>query len=262
MLFLIFNDIIKIDFIVFAGTGGNMVFEEKFYIGYSDINKDYKLSNTAVLKLFENASCMHSALAGESMRTSVCRWFLKSYHVKIFSRAEFEEKATVKTWSRNIKGASAAREFEIYRENGELSAVALSNWARINCETMRPERISAETFAAYGSEPERTNFDSPWIDKLKEPDSFEAEKEIFIDRNFIDANNHMNNVFYLDSAVLALPESVYQKGECSEFEIMYKKAVGYGERVKCLFTETDNEYIVTVKSADLSECHAVIYFYK
>ena len=31
-----------------------MVFTAKFYIGYSDINKDYNLTNTSLLKLFEN----------------------------------------------------------------------------------------------------------------------------------------------------------------------------------------------------------------
>ena len=239
-----------------------MVYKEKFYIGYSDINKDFKASNTALLKLFENVSCMHSTAIGDGMKTSESRWFLKAYHVKIHKRAEHEELVTASTWSRTIKGATAAREFEIHTENGELSVTALSNWARVNGTTFRPERIDSEVFAAYGSEPERTNFESPWLDKLKAPEEYSYEKEFYIDRNFIDANNHMNNVFYMDLAAIALPEEIYQKGECSEFEIMYRKSIGYGETVKCLFSETDDAYFVTVKDCGLADIYAIIKLYK
>ena len=239
-----------------------MVYKEKFYIGYSDINKDFKASNTALLKLFENVSCMHSTAIGDGMKISASRWFLKSYHVKIHKRAEHEELVTASTWSRAIKGATAAREFEIHTESGELSVTALSNWARVNGETFRPERIDSEVFAAYGSEPERTNFESPWLDKLKAPEEYSYEKEFYIDRNFIDANNHMNNVFYMDLAAIALPEEIYQKGECSEFEIMYRKSIGYGETVKCLFSETSDAYFITVKDCGLTDIYATIKLYK
>ncbi len=239
-----------------------MIFKENFYVGYSDVGKDFRLSNTSVLRLFENVSCMHSSLAGDGMKTSPSRWFLKAYHVKIHNRAEQEERVTACTWSRNVKGVSASREFAIYKENGDLAVTGLSNWVRVNAATLKPERVDSALMERYQSETERTNFDSPWIDKLKEPENYSIEKEFYIDRNFIDANNHMNNVFYLDLAELILPEEVYEKGECNEFEIMYRKAIRYGETVKCFYTEEDDGYYVTIKSVDLSDCHAVIKLYK
>lgn len=239
-----------------------MVFKERFYVGYSDVNKDLRLSNTAALRFFENAACMHSNLAGDSMKTSESRWFLKGYHVKILSRPEQEEMVEARTWSRGTKGVSASREFEIYNEKGELCITALSNWVRVNAATLKPERISEALFSAYGSEPERTDFGGLWLEKLKEPEEYSFEKTVFIDRNLIDPNNHVNNVFYLDLATLALPEEIYERGEAAEFEIMYRKAVRYGETVKCLFSETEKGYFITVKSQDLSETNAVILLYK
>ncbi len=239
-----------------------MVFKENFYVGYSDVGKDFCISNTAVLKIFENVACMHSSYANDSMKTSASRWFLKSYHVKIHSRPEQEEKVTACTWGRGTKGVFASREFEIYDEKGKLSVTGISNWVRVNAETLKPERVEAELFSAYGSEQDKTNFGNLWIEKLKEPEEYISEKDFYIDRNFIDANNHVNNVFYLDLASLALPEEVYEKGEAGEFEIMYRKAIRYGETVKCLFGETENAYYVTVKSADLSETYAIVMLYK
>jgi acyl-ACP thioesterase len=60
----------------------------------------------------------------------------------------------------------------------------------------------------------------------------------------------MNNVFYLDVAKLMLPEDVYEGKDFSRFRIMYRKAIKYGETVKCLYGETENAYIVTLKDAD------------
>ena len=46
-----------------------MVVKEIFYVGYSDITSDLKLSDTAILKIFENMACIHGTRAGESIKT-------------------------------------------------------------------------------------------------------------------------------------------------------------------------------------------------
>lgn len=235
-----------------------MVFTGKFYIGYSDITKDMTLSNTAILKFFENIASMHSRVAKDDINESEGRWFLTGYHVKITKRPQYGENVTIKTWSREMKGVQACREFEIYNEKDELCLIGISNWIRINAKTLRLERISQELFDAYGSEPEKTNFNYSWIEKLKETETADFEKEFHIERNFIDANNHMNNVYYLDLATNILPEEVYQKGESNEFVIMYKSAIAYDETVCCLFTSAETENVVCIKSQDKSELKAVI----
>ena len=101
-----------------------MVVDEKFYVGYSDINKELKISNTALLKIFENMACIHGSMAGESIKTSKYRWFLTAYHVKVLNRPDYETYITARTWSREIRGVSACREFEIYDENGKLCVIA------------------------------------------------------------------------------------------------------------------------------------------
>lgn len=235
-----------------------MVFTEKFYIGYSDITKDYTISNTALLKIFENAASMHSHVAKDDITESDGRWFLTGYHVKITKRPSYGETVTVNTWSRDMKGVQASREFEVYNEKGELCLIAISNWIRINAATQRLERISPELYEAYGSESERTNFNYSWIEKLKESETSEVEKEFHIERNFIDANNHMNNVYYLDLVNNLLPEDVYQKGDAGEFIIMYKSAIQYDETVNCSFAVEPDCYTVTIKSQDKTELKAVI----
>lgn len=235
-----------------------MVFTGKFYIGYSDITKDSTLSNTSILKLFENVASMHSRVAKDDINESDGRWFLTGYHVKITKRPVYGETVKINTWSRDMKGVQASREFEVYNEKGELCLTGLSNWIRINAKTLRLERITPELYEAYGSEPDHTNFNYSWIEKLKESETPDFDKEFHIERNFIDANNHMNNVYYLDLVTNILPEEVYQAGELNEFLIMYKSAIKYDETVNCSFAAEDDGYRITIKSQDKSDLKAVI----
>lgn len=238
-----------------------MFFTEKFFVGYSDVDKSLGLSNSSILKMFEDIATMHSVVAHDGLKDTPSRWFLTAYKVNITRRPEINEHITIKTWSTEIKGIQASREFEVYNENNELCITALSNWVRINSQTLRPERVTEEVAQAYGSE-SKTNFDDHWIEKLKEPESSDLEKEYFIDRNFIDANNHMNNVKYLDLAGNILPPEIYEAGEASCFTIMYKKAIPYAETVKCLYSSDDDGYTVTIKNQDGTDLHAVLKFTK
>ncbi len=237
-----------------------MVFTEKFYVGYSDINHALHLSNTALLRYFENIACMHGSLAGDGFTTSPAVWFLTGYRVRIHKRPAFEERLLCETWSRDMKGYVSSREFALYAEDGTLAATALSNWARIDRATGRPTRLTEEIAERYGTERERANFESPWLDRLSECESYLTSRDFFIDRNFIDANLHMNNIHYLELSNLVLPEELYVN-EPSSFDIRYRKAVTYGETVKCLYGETPDGSCVTIKSKDASETRAIIRFY-
>lgn len=239
-----------------------MIFSEKFYVGYSDINRKFELSNASILKMFEDVACMHGSAVGCGMQETTSRWFLTAYHIRVHKRPKYEERVTVNTWSKEIKGFLAAREFEIYLEDGTLAVTANSNWTHINGETGKVERVPQEVADAYQSEKEKTNFDTVKLAKIKECQEYLGEREFYVDRNFIDVNHHMNNVCYLELANLVLPEEVYNQAACDEFEIMYRKAIPYGETVKCLYAETEDCYIVTFKSEDLSDMHAVVKYYK
>ena len=227
-----------------------MVVKEIFYVGYSDITSDLKLSDTAMLKIFENMACIHGTRAGESIKSCDARWFLTAYDVNIIKRPEYEETITAHTWSRDMRGVSACREFEIYDSNGELCITGISNWARVNALTQKLERATPEVVAAYQSEKDRTNFPFLWIPKLTEPGEYILEQDFNVTRNFIDVNRHMNNIFYLDAAKSVLPDEVYENHDFRGFKIMYRQAIKYGETVKCCYGESESAYTITVKGAE------------
>ena len=234
---------------------------EKFYVGYSEINKDFELSNVALLNMFQDVTTIHGKLVNDSLKSQDGGWFLTAYKVKIHKRPEYETYVKISSWSRGIKGFTASREFEIRDDAGNLQVSAISNWIRINKHTQKIERISEELANLYGMD-EKTNFDSEWIAKLTECENVDFETKFIANRNYIDIHKHLNNVSYMKLAELVLPEEIYNKSEALEFEIMYRQAIKYNEEVRCLFTDMDEYYNITVKSLDLKELKAIIRLYK
>ena len=221
---------------------------EKFYVGYSEMNKDFELSNVSLLNMFQDTTTIHGKISNDSLKDSDGAWFLTAYKVKINKRPKYENYVKVSTWSRGIKGFVASREFEIRDEEGNVQVSAISNWVRINKHTQKIERVSQEVINAYEKE-DKTNFESEWISKLAECDKVDFETTFVANRNYIDVHKHMNNVSYMKLAELVLPEEVYNKPEALEFEIMYRNAIKCDEEVKCLFTETEEYYNISVKNS-------------
>ena len=235
-----------------------MVVSKKFYIGYRDVDCNFKMKNSSILGLFQEIAGIHANKCGEGNKDSNTAWVLTAYKVSIMKRPVYGETIDVITWGREIKGFTAVREFELRNETGELLVCAISNWAHIDIAERKLTKVTPELIEGYGLEPDHKNFEEMKIKKLEEPENYSNEREFYIDWNWLDVNMHMNNVHYVEIAEMMLPEEIKVKNDYSGIEIMYKKEIKYKEKIKCMYAETKDEYIVTIKNEDLSELHAII----
>ena len=235
-----------------------MVVEERFFVGYQYSGHDYKITNTSLLRLFEDMACYHGALAGEDIRVSPTAWLLTAYKVVVKKRPEYNQRIKVRTWSRECKNFFACREFEIIDESGELLVCAITEWAHYNKVDSKLERVTPELAAAYLSESGRTNFGPFRIKRLQEPQEFKVSESFTVTKNWIDTNNHMNNVYYLDLAEMTVEETLGESVPSDEFEIFYRQQIKCGERVRCHVSEKDDSVLVSVLSEDEKILHALI----
>ena len=206
-----------------------MVYAASFYIGYSKVGADLTLTDRALLEILEDAAVMHASSVGDGIQTSQGRWFVTAWWVRILARPRHEETVTVKTWNRAMRGASSSREFAVVGEDGTLLVSALSNWARVDKDTHALSRITPDLAAAYASEGELTNMGEPWIPRIATEGEAEAERRFTVERNLIDANRHMNNVYYLDVGALLLPEEAKYR----DVRIYYRRPALLGEDLLC-----------------------------
>lgn len=235
-----------------------MIVSKDFYIGYRDVDSNLKMRNNAILDLFQEMAGIHGAKCGQASGTISTAWVLTAYKVNILKRPNYGQTVSAITWGREIKGITACREFEIRDEKGQLLVAATSNWAHVSVIDKKLVKIDEEVARKYEVEPERTNFDEMRLKKIVEPENYLYEKEYYVDWDWIDVNHHMNNTYYSLVAEMTLPEEIKMKNEYRGLEIMYKKEIKYKEKIKCLYVETEESYLVTIKNEDLSQLHAIV----
>ena len=234
-----------------------MVLEEKYFTGFQYVGTDLKLKNTAILCMLEDLAGMHGILAGENLLYSPSVWLLSAYRVNVKRRALYGERLTVRTWARETRNFFACREFEIVDEKGEVIVCAISEWAHVFRDGSGFSKATPELIAAYEAEPERTNFGPFRIKRPKEADAIENEIVYTVGRNYMDANRHMNNVYYLDLAQMVLKDELTDDLCANSFDIFYFKEIKCGDTVRCRVSPVcDGKRTVSVYSEDGSVLHA------
>ena len=238
-----------------------MILENEYIVKLSEIGKDNKVTNKAILSYLEDIGGIHSNIAGygvfEIAKTHLS-WILLGWRVQVIRRPKYAEKIKIKTWSKGVVKFYTYRDFEIYDQQGNLIIKASSKWVLLDTEKAKIVRIDSEVINKYEPEPDNIVFGIDEFDKIKEPEEYQYETEYSVRRADIDVNNHMHNLNYIELANEALPEDVYRGALFNDVRITYKKEIKYGDIVKCKYAFKDDKHIVVIKSQDETIVHAII----
>lgn len=236
-----------------------MIFEQNYTVENRDIGSDHKATNKAMLKYLENIACRHSDKAGygiNDIEATKVVWILLDWKFRVIERPIYGQTIKVRTWSRKMERCYAYRDFEIYDENSNILAIATTKWVLLDAETRKIQRISEEICSKYESELEKKVFEEE-IEKLHEPESEKISMKLKTRRTDIDINDHVNNLNYLDLAYEALPDEIYD-GNLKNVRITYKHQTRPREIVNVSYTKQDEKNIITVKTEDKTDLHAII----
>lgn len=227
----------------------------------TDFDANGNFTNSAMLKYLQEAGALHSDAVHMGFHDTAntgFTWILINWKLEVFARPAWNSTISVKTWCSKVEKIHTFRDFEVYDENHQLLAQATSKWILFNIRTNRMER-NLERFIDLYSLEQVSVFPSI-EEKLKEPDSYDFRKDFPVFRRDIDTNHHVNNISYLKFAYEVLPEETIFPNDFSGIEIMYKNSTVLGEDYAVLVKkESDDFYIVTIKSTDLTALHAIIY---
>jgi medium-chain acyl-[acyl-carrier-protein] hydrolase len=238
------------------------VFEHDFEFNIRDINKNTELTNRSILEFFEDIGGYQSDEVGYGLKNieqTRLSWVLLHWKIKVLKRIKYGDEIHVKTWSRGSVRACCYRDYEIYNKNGELCVIATSKWTLIHLEKGLM-RLTDELVSKYQTE-EKSVFDNFNFERLKEPENSILAFEYTVQRRDIDINNHMHNICYLDLAYEALPQEIYETTSFDNVEIMYKTGALLGNKLKCFYSNVNNEIFVTIKSEDEKTLHSIVKLY-
>ena len=241
-----------------------MFVEQKFFVGFQHINSANKITNRALLGFLEDIGGIHSNKVGFGlidMDKTRLTWVILNWKLKVLKRANYGENILIKTWTFAKDKIYAYRDFEVYNENEELIALATSKWVAINIDTGRIIKISEGVLEKYEPENKRVfpDYDFP---KIKEEETVSSSVTYTINKQMIDMNNHVHNIYYYDLAEIAMPDEFINTDKFDDVEIMYKKEIKLGETVRCNYSNVDNTHTVSIKSEDESVLHAIVKLYK
>ena len=234
-------------------------YTKKFEIPYIDINKNFNATPTAILRYLQEMATIHGDMLGVGLSTihiTHIAWILLDWKVKMFKYPKWNEKISITTWPRSFQGLYAFRDYEIKSSTNEILGVATSKWLIFDIEKKRPKKATKEIIGNFQFG-EKSVFDDE-LKKIKEPEQIDCTHKYIVKRMHIDTNGHVNNTWYLDFALEALPEIVYDK-EIIDIQISYKKECRLNDELIFEYSNIgSNEHIICIKNNDLSILHTII----
>ena len=100
-----------------------MIVENEYTVKLSEIDKNNKVTNKAILSYLEDIGGKHSNIAGYGIldipKTHLT-WLLLEWKMQVIRRPNYDEKIKVTTWSKDSVKCYAYRDFNIYEAQGNV----------------------------------------------------------------------------------------------------------------------------------------------
>ncbi len=176
-------------------------------IRYSECDHEKKLSLPALINYFQDCSTQHSEDIGMGfayMEPLNVVWVLAAWQIVIHRFPKIGEKVEIGTLPYDFKGFLGLRNFCMKGADGELLAVANSQWTLISTDTMKPMKPTDKMLEAYVLEP-KLEMDYAGR-KIVIPEECYEEERFSVLRSHLDTNNHVNNGQYVAMAAAYIPE--------------------------------------------------------
>ncbi len=237
------------------------IFSHNITINYSDVDSNNEVTNKGILRLMQEVAGVHSGSLGYGVndipKTNLA-WIILNWKLKVLKRPHTNTPLIINTWVRSENSLYSYRDFEAYDNENNLIAVATSKWILFDIKKQSITKIPEGVKEKYSYE-DKFAITDKWNEKLKEPENSNFVIDYKVQRRDIDTNNHVNNLYYLDYALEALPEDVYMNNSFSNVEIMYKHEAKLGDTLSIFYTKSNNnEIIITIKDENKEKIHAIV----
>ena len=233
-----------------------MVFQKEFYVGFRNIDENLNLSKSGLLGIFTDIAGAHASSVGDGLVDNDMRWIVVSYEVKVIRPIPAGSDIIVKTWSTGFGSVTGNREFEVRGKSGEKFAYCRSIWVRINAKTKDFVKVDENVREKYSSEPELTNFNTPYKKVYAENLGYLVGM-VTADWRWMDINQHMNNTYYLDLIEYCLDGEFKEK--FSNFQIDYRKEIVEGIELLCYLKNMDDGVVISITSDNGKIVHAKVF---
>lgn len=216
------------------------------------------LSLKEILRLFIEISGEDSAKKAKVNKyfaDNFLTWMIYKWRIEILGNMNVSGQFTIRTWASGYEKISSFREFEIIKDE-KILAKASTVFVIVNTKGKKLSAIPKIVTDFYLVLNERNFEDFPRF-KAKGKILNEISHEVL--KEEIDNNHHVNNFYYIEWILKALPKS-YKKEKIKEINITYMKEILYPNTLKITAFEGENRLYFSIKSEDYN-ARAFLSFY-
>lgn len=224
-----------------------MLTQKEVLVCNFDVQPDSFMKISAMFRYYQQAARENTDALGltfEKMLEYGKVFVLTRMKHRVYSHIKGYDNLTIKTSSREIKGAIFVRDFAVYNDE-KLVAEATTNWALIDINTRRLVRPSVyEEF--FGEKTALCSFEAGRkCDFVQDTDSGEyLYKVVYSDT---DENRHLNNTRYTDICIDALG-GVSDDEMITDVTIDFMAEARAGEELLVKYKRVDDTVFVTAEN--------------
>jgi medium-chain acyl-[acyl-carrier-protein] hydrolase len=228
-----------------------MAYSRNYLIHYYEINKKKKLTIPTLLHYFEDIAILNSEANGFSLDyydETNTGFMLIKWDITVRSWPKFNELITLNTQPTSFKRFLANRNYNIVAQDGEKIIEAKSVWLFADIKTRRPVRVPNEILTGFNIAPEAEKL-FEILDDLQAVQSGAYTLKIKTQTFDIDTNDHVNNVRYVEWALVSLPPEHLQNYSAQRIIVNYKKELHLDEEAEVISDVIEDEgKIISVHS--------------
>lgn len=212
----------------------NFIHRETFRIRTYEINQQKVISVPALVRLMQEAAMQHVLklkLSVWDLEPLHLAWVLIRIQLKVNRYPELDEQISIETYPSGFEKVFTHRDYRVYDAQGKQIAAASSTWLLMNTQERKMSRIPDSFLAFNKLLPDPATFLPKASAKLPLVETVDLTKAFSVQWHQLDFNLHLNNTFYVQWMLEALPEEVLMWGLLKEMDLLYRTECHWQDEV-------------------------------
>lgn len=219
---------------------------ETFTVRAYAVDADKYIQVPALVRLMHETAMQHVLklrLSVWDLEPQYLAWVLTRISIKIHSLPRLGETITVVTHPSGFERIRTYRDYRVYNEQGVLLASAVSLWFLMDTQSRRlarvpvgiKERIESVIAQLDDFLPKPAGKPQPFAPAT-------AERHYQVGYHDLDFNDHLNNIYYAQWLLDAIPGSFQQNHQLEQFDIFYKQECVLDDQIAAQAAPIDTQH--------------------
>lgn len=203
----------------------NFIHEETFRIRTYEINERKTVSAPALVKLMQETAMQHVLklrLSVWDLESQNLAWVLIRKNIQIVRYPFLGEQIRIRTYPSGFEKIFTYRDFRIFDEQDREIAFASTCWLLMNTRERKMTRIPLDFLEFNELLPDPATFLPRPDAKIAAVEKVDFTRDFTVQWHELDFNLHLNNTFYVQWMLEALPEETLSKTSMQSMDLIYR----------------------------------------